>query len=112
MLDSSMASAPAPRPSGSTTPFFPSLWILTEAGYAQWPQVTGTLFAAIERLRAEGPQRWRYDEQARLAALAFAYQPQRDAYNTVSALAAGLLKYRRRKSSAAACAWIASTRCS
>ncbi|MGB0407075.1 MAG: insulinase family protein, partial [Pseudomonadales bacterium] len=65
---------------------------LTEAGYAQWPQVTGTLFAAIERLRAEGPQRWRYDEQARLAALAFAYQPQRDAYNTVSALAAGLLE--------------------
>ncbi|MEE3109887.1 MAG: hypothetical protein VX323_07560, partial [Pseudomonadota bacterium] len=40
----------------------------------------------------EGPQRWRYDEQARLAALAFAYQPQRDAYNTVSALAAGLLE--------------------
>jgi len=65
---------------------------LTEAGYAQWPQVVSAVFAQIEALRAVGPEAWRYEEQARLAALDFAYQQQRDAFQTVSMLAAGLLE--------------------
>ncbi|WP_458524914.1 insulinase family protein [Onishia taeanensis] len=56
---------------------------LTPKGARQIPQIQASLFAAIEQIRAQGLDPWRYQEQARLADQEFRFQqhgaPQHDA---------------------------------
>jgi insulysin len=47
----------------------------------------------VELLRTEGPQRWLYDEQSRLADLAFRFREQMEPMSYVSALASGMQFY-------------------
>lgn len=66
---------------------------LTEKGAANPDRVLQLLFAYAEMLRTEGPQRWLYDEQSRLAALAFRFREQASPMGYVSALASGMQTY-------------------
>lgn len=47
---------------------------LTEAGRDATDEITEALFGYIELLKAQDPEAWRYDEQARAAELAFRFQ--------------------------------------
>lgn len=66
---------------------------LTEKGAADPDRVLQLLFAYVEILRAEGPQQWLYDEQSRLAELAFRFREQASPMGYVSALASGMQTY-------------------
>ncbi|MCB1706837.1 MAG: insulinase family protein [Halioglobus sp.] len=66
---------------------------LTEKGAEQPDRVLQLLFAYIDMLREEGPQRWLYDEQSRLADLAFRFREQASPMGYVSALASGMQYY-------------------
>lgn len=66
---------------------------LTEDGLDHWREVGAALFAYLELLRDGGIEAWRYEEQARLARLAFDYQEKADPYRYVSRLAGNLLEY-------------------
>tara|TARA_R110002073_G_scaffold36761_3_gene106889 strand:+ start:1636 stop:4497 length:2862 start_codon:yes stop_codon:yes gene_type:complete len=66
---------------------------LTEKGAAQPDRVLQLLFAYVDMLREEGPQRWLYDEQSRLAELAFRFREQASPMGYVSALASGMQFY-------------------
>ncbi len=47
---------------------------LTESGRQATDDITAALFGYIELLKSREPEAWRYDEQARAAALSFRYQ--------------------------------------
>lgn len=66
---------------------------LTEKGAEQPGRVLQLLFAYVDMLREEGPQRWLYDEQSRLAELAFRFREQASPMGYVSALASGMQFY-------------------
>ncbi|MEH6585292.1 MAG: insulinase family protein [Halioglobus sp.] len=66
---------------------------LTEEGVANRDRVLQLLFAYLEMLREEGPKEWLYDEQARLAELAFRFKEQGSPMGYVSALAGGMQYY-------------------
>lgn len=66
---------------------------LTEKGAADPERVLQLLFAYVDLLRTEGPQRWLYDEQSRLADLAFRFHEQMSPMSYVSALASGMQFY-------------------
>lgn len=60
---------------------------LTDAGVEQIPVITEALFDYIELIKAEGINRWRYDEQAALAELAFRFREKGSATGLVYSLA-------------------------
>lgn len=66
---------------------------LTEKGAADTDRVLQLLFAYADLLRAQGPQEWLYDEQSRLADLAFRFREQSNPIGYVSALASGMQYY-------------------
>jgi insulysin len=66
---------------------------LTEKGAANPDRVLQLLFAYVDMLRAEGPQKWLYDEQSRLAELNFRFREQANPMGYVSALASGMQFY-------------------
>lgn len=66
---------------------------LTEKGIARYNRVLQLLFAYLDMLRRDGPQQWLYDEQAKLADIAFRFQGKSDPINYVSRLADGMQTY-------------------
>lgn len=66
---------------------------LTEEGLARRDRVLQLLFAYLDMLRQEGPQRWLYEEQSQLAALQFRFREKGNPVNYVSALASGMHHY-------------------
>ena len=66
---------------------------LTEEGLAQQDRVLQLLFSYLDLLRANGPQQWLYEEQARLAELQFRFREQANPISYVSALASGMHEY-------------------
>lgn len=66
---------------------------LTEAGLENWTRIGELLFAYLEQLRRDGIDRARFEEQARLAELAFRYREKGDAFGYVRSLASNLLVY-------------------
>jgi insulysin len=66
---------------------------LTPAGYAHRDQVTDLLFDTVARLRAAAPERWRYDEQAEVADLAFRFQEKSSAVGFVYQVGPRFLRY-------------------
>jgi insulysin len=66
---------------------------LTQKGAADPDRVLQLLFAYVDMLRAEGPQRWLYDEQSRLAELGFRFREEASPMGYVSALASGMQFY-------------------
>ena len=63
---------------------------LTEKGAANPRQVLKLLFAYIDMLREEGPQDWLYQEQSRVAELAFRYREPGNPMGYVSGLASSM----------------------
>jgi secreted Zn-dependent insulinase-like peptidase len=66
---------------------------LTEAGLENWERIGELLFAYVERLREDGIDAARYDEQSRLADLAFRYREKGDPFGYVRGLASNMLVY-------------------
>jgi len=66
---------------------------LTQAGVAQVQTITEALFDYLELVKAEGINRWRYDEQAAFAQLAFRYREKGSAMGFVYSLAPVLAQY-------------------
>lgn len=66
---------------------------LTEKGVARYERVLQLLFQYTDMLRREGPRKWLYDEQARLAGLQFRYREPSRPIGYVSRLAAGMHEY-------------------
>lgn len=66
---------------------------LTEEGAADHQRVLQLLFAYLDMLRKEGPRQWLYDEQARLADLAFRFQEKASPMSYVSSLSSGMHHY-------------------
>lgn len=66
---------------------------LTEKGAANPDRILQLLFSYVDMLRAEGPQKWLYDEQSRLAELSFRFREQANPMGYVSALASGMQFY-------------------
>lgn len=66
---------------------------LTPEGFAQRDQVVEMLFAWIEKLRAEGLQKWRYDEQAKMSDVAFRFQEKQSPMGYVSSLSGMMQLY-------------------
>lgn len=66
---------------------------LTEEGLARQDRVLQLLFAYLDMLRQEGPQRWLYEEQSQLAELQFRFREKANPVNYVSALASGMHYY-------------------
>jgi secreted Zn-dependent insulinase-like peptidase len=66
---------------------------LTAKGAADPDRVLKLLFAYTDMLRAQGPQRWLYDEQSRLAQLSFRFREPANPVTYVSALASGMQFY-------------------
>ena len=60
---------------------------LTDAGADQIPVITEALFDYIELIKASGVERWRYEEQAALADLAFRFREKGSATGLVYSLA-------------------------
>ncbi len=60
---------------------------LTDEGMNYIPDITAHLFDYLDLLRNEGIARWRYDESARLAELAFRYQEKSSELGRVSSIA-------------------------
>ncbi len=67
--------------------------VLTEKGVTEYQRVLQLLFAYLDMLRDEGPQRWLYEEQSQLAALRFRFKESPEPINYVSALASGMHHY-------------------
>ncbi|MEM7217217.1 MAG: insulinase family protein [Pseudomonadota bacterium] len=66
---------------------------LTEAGYEKIDAITEAVFDAIQALRDDGVDRWRFEEQAALAELAFRFREQGSAQRFASGMAPLLAKY-------------------
>ncbi|WP_262500808.1 insulinase family protein [Pseudohalioglobus sediminis] len=66
---------------------------LTEKGVDEYQRVLQLLFAYMDMLRQEGPRQWLYDEQARLAELAFRFKENANPMGYVSSLASGMHYY-------------------
>lgn len=66
---------------------------LTDAGTSHVDEIQASLFQQIERIRRDGVQPWRFDEQAQLAQQDFRFQQRRDPMQTVSALAMNMAYY-------------------
>lgn len=81
----------------SVTWLFEVCITLTEAGLQAGPgcglAAAGLLFEYLGMLRAAGPQRWAYDEQAAIAQMRFRFQEEEDASEFVSGLASDLFFY-------------------
>ena len=60
---------------------------LTDAGTRQIQTITEALFDYVELIKAQGIERWRYDEQAALAELAFRFREKGSATGLVYSLA-------------------------
>jgi len=66
---------------------------LTEEGVQHQSEITALVFAAIEQLRKDGIERWRFDEQSKLADLAFSTRERGSPTGTVIGAANGLWDY-------------------
>ncbi|TGD74117.1 peptidase M16 [Mangrovimicrobium sediminis] len=66
---------------------------LTEKGVTEHERVLQLLFAYLDMLREAGPKQWLYDEQSRLAALAFRFKEKGSAIGYVSQLADSMHEY-------------------
>lgn len=66
---------------------------LTEEGVANQERILQLLFSYLDMLREQGPKEWLYDEQARLAELAFRFQEKGSPMGYVSALAGAMQVY-------------------
>jgi len=66
---------------------------LTDAGAEQIPVITEALFDYIELIKKAGINRWRYDEQAALAELAFRFREKGSATGLVYSLAPLMARY-------------------
>jgi len=66
---------------------------LTPEGFAQRDQIVEMLFAWIEKLRADGLQEWRYNEQAKMLDIAFRFQEKQSPMGYVSSLAGMMQQY-------------------
>ena len=66
---------------------------LTEAGRQATDEITAALFGYIELLKAQEPEAWRYDEQARGAELAFRFQEQSSPTGFVYRTSPNLARY-------------------
>ena len=66
---------------------------LTEEGVANYERVLQLLFAYMDMLREQGPKEWLYQEQARLAELAFRFKEKGSPMGYVSGLASGMQYY-------------------
>ncbi|MEP5567052.1 MAG: insulinase family protein [Halioglobus sp.] len=66
---------------------------LTEKGVANQERILQLLFSYLDMLREQGPKEWLYDEQARLAELAFRFQEKGSPMGYVSALAGAMQVY-------------------
>ena len=64
---------------------------LTEQGAAHIPEISGYLFAYVDLLRTNAPERWRFDEQARVADLGFRFLEKRGAMATVYQMAPSMM---------------------
>lgn len=63
---------------------------LTEQGVANYDRVVQLLFAYLEVVREAGPKEWLYDEQARVADLAFRFKERAEPINYVASLASSM----------------------
>ena len=63
---------------------------LTPEGYRHHEKITELVFAWIKIIRESGLEKWRYKEQANLAALAFRFQEKLDPMRYVSSLASSM----------------------
>ncbi len=66
---------------------------LTEAGLQSYEKVKALVFHAIDTIRSEGVEQWRYDEESRLAEFVFKFKDQSRPIRTVSDLADHLHRY-------------------
>ncbi len=66
---------------------------LTEAGLAHIDEIGSLLFRYIALIRAEGIESWRYDEERKLAAIAFRFAEEHGAGATARRLADSLHRY-------------------
>ncbi len=66
---------------------------LTPEGREHVPDITALVFDYIELLREQGQEMWRYDEQAKVAELAFRFQEQAPAAAIVQSLSPELATY-------------------
>ena len=66
---------------------------LTEKGVQNYSQVLQLLYAYMDMIREEGPQKRLYDEQAQLAALGFQFKEDVEPMSYVSAVAQGMHYY-------------------
>jgi insulysin len=66
---------------------------LTPQGRNHVPEIAGLVFDYIELLRGQPPERWRYNEQAKVAELAFRFLEQDPAADTVVRLSPELATY-------------------
>jgi secreted Zn-dependent insulinase-like peptidase len=66
---------------------------LTEAGLEHWREAGAAVFAYVDLVRRDGIDRWRYEEDSRLAQLSFDYQEKRDPFAYASRLASNMLEY-------------------
>jgi len=67
--------------------------VLTERGVQQYQRVLQLLFAYLDLLREEGPQKWLYEEQSQLSALRFRFKEAPEPITYVSGLASGMHYY-------------------
>ncbi len=66
---------------------------LTEKGVQQHDRVLQLLFAYMDMLRQKGPQQWLYDEQSRLASLAFRFREKGNPLGYVNQISASMPYY-------------------
>lgn len=67
--------------------------VLTQHGAAEYERVLQLLFAYLDMLRKEGPQKALYQEQSDIAALQFRFREDREPIHYVSGLASGMQDY-------------------
>ena len=66
---------------------------LTPKGFAQRDQIVEMVFAWIAEVRDQGLQQWRYDEQAKMADVAFRFQEKQSPMGYVSSLSGMMQHY-------------------
>jgi secreted Zn-dependent insulinase-like peptidase len=66
---------------------------LTESGWEARDKIVGLVFDTIAEIKADGLDRWRYQEQSQLAQLAFRFSEKREPMRTVSFLAGQMQEY-------------------
>ncbi|MGR2738329.1 insulinase family protein [Billgrantia sp. Q4P2] len=66
---------------------------LTPAGAERIDEIEATLFAAIEQIREQGLEEWRYDEQAKLAEQQFRFQQHGSTLQSAMRLAMNLARF-------------------